>query len=209
MRDEDRQGLPGDGAGAEPPDAAAALAALLSRAAAGHGRLPPVERWNPAHCGTIDIRIDRDGGWHYLGTPIRRAPLVRLFSTVLRREPDGSYVLVTPGEKLTIRVEDVPFLAVEMIAEGEGPARRLTFRTNLGDIAVADADHPLRFPDAADGGFMPYLTVRGGLEARLTRALAVDLAAFVEEDAAGRAGVWSGGVLHALPDGAGAALHSA
>ncbi|MBH0236661.1 DUF1285 domain-containing protein [Methylobrevis albus] len=201
MSTEDRDNLP--------DDAATALAALLSRAADGHGKLPPVERWDPANCGAIDIRIDRDGGWHYLGTPIHRAPLVRLFSTVLRREPDGSYVLVTPAEKLTIRVDDVPFLAVEMIAEDEGPARRLTFRTNLGDIAVADADRPLRFPEEPGGGFVPYLTVRGGLEARLTRALAVDLAGLVEVDASGRAGVWSGGVFHALPSGAGAALGKA
>lgn len=160
------------------------LAALMARAReiSGEGTrgLPPVERWNPPFCGDIDMEIRADGQWFYLGTPIGRQPLVRLFSTVLRRDEDGRTYLVTPVEKLGIRVADAPFLAVEMTVEGEGEAQRLTFRTNLGDIVTADADHPLRFETAGDGGLKPYLLVRGRLEALATRALTQDIVALGE-----------------------------
>ncbi|EGF89284.1 hypothetical protein ABI_46320 [Asticcacaulis biprosthecium C19] len=140
-----------------------------------HGEKPlPVETWNPPFCGHIDMRIARDGTWFYNGTPITRPAMVRLFSRVLRRDDDG-FFLVTPVEKLGITVEDVPFLAVEM-AQVDGT---LTFRTNVDDLVTAGPDHPLRFAKGNDG-FMPYVEVRRGLEARLTRALAQDLAALVE-----------------------------
>jgi hypothetical protein len=172
------------------------LAALIARAGAA-GRSPPVERWNPPFCGDIDMRIAVDGRWHYGGSPIGREPLVRLFSTVLRRDEDGGYFLVTPVEKLGITVEDAPFLAVEMAAEGDGADARLTFRTNVGDVVEAGADRPLRFrDDASTGGLVPYVLVRGRLEARLTRAVAHELAAravTVPVDGVEQVGVWSGG----------------
>lgn len=157
--------------------------------------LPPVERWNPAFCGDIDMRIAADGSWHYMGSPIGREKLVRLFSTVLRRDEDG-YRLVTPVEKLGIVVDDLPFVAVEMAVDGEGDAAILSFRTNVGDIATAGADHPLRV-DEADGAFKPAVHMRGGLWARLSRQLAQDIAArgVVRGDAFG---VMSGGVFFPL-----------
>ena len=159
---------------------ASGLAALISRAAEqrGDGKpgLPPVDRWNPPFCGDIDMEIRADGTWFYMGTPIGRAPLVRLFSTVLRKDEDGQTYLVTPVEKVGIRVADAPFLAVEMqISERDG-APVLTFRTNVGDVVEAGADHPLRFAIASsDGALKPYLTVRGRLEALVSRALMYDL----------------------------------
>ena len=165
------------------PDAGA-LAAMISRAAhAGEG-LPPVERWHPDHCGSIPMRIAADGSWHYDGSPIRRPKLVRLFSTVLRREPDGSHVLVTPVERMTIEVEDAPFVAVE-VARTDGPT--LTFRTNLGDVTEAGPDRPMRLTDGPDG-FKPYVLVRGGLWALATRSVAQELAEWLEEDGTLRSG---------------------
>lgn len=175
------------------------LAALLSRAASGEMKARPVEAWNPPDCGPIDIRIDRDGRWYHLGSPIGREPLVRLFASILRREPDGSHVLVTPVEKLSITVDDVAFLAVEMHAEGRGSKQRLTFRTNVGDVVTAGPDHPLRFAvDPANDGVRPYVRVRGGLEARLTRPLLYDLVALSSESG-GRVGVMSDGAFFELP----------
>lgn len=157
-------------------------------------RLPPVEQWNPAHCGASDMRIARDGTWFHQGSPIGRAEMVRLFSTILRREPDGRFVLVTPVEKLDIAVEDAPFVAVEMKASGEGRDAALAFRLNTGELVTADADHPLRFVEGEDGP-RPYLRVRGGLEALVARPVYYDLAerALVGDDAA--PGVWSGGAF--------------
>ena len=157
---------------------AAGLAALISRASAETGGrgLPPVERWNPPFCGDIDMEIRADGTWFYLGTPIGRAPLVRLFSTVLRRDEDGKTYLVTPVEKVGIRVADAPFLAVEMNVSGEGAARVLTFRTNVGDVVEAGPEHPLRFVVAGENSELkPYLLVRGRLEALVSRAVMYDL----------------------------------
>lgn len=172
------------------------LAALVARAAPD-GRRPPVERWNPPFCGDIDMAIDREGRWHYLGSPIGREALVRLFAGVLRLE-DGRYFLVTPVEKVGIRVADVPFLAVEMHADGTGADRRITFRTNVGDLVEAGPDHPIRFALDDRGGLVPYVHVRAGLEARLTRPLLHEIADLVEErgDALG---VAAGGVFHRLP----------
>ncbi len=122
--------------------ASVSLEALVSRAERAGKSAPPVDEWNPAHCGEIDMAIDEDGHWFYGGTPIARPALARLFSSVLRREPDGSFVLVTPAEKLTIRVADAPFVAVEMSEEGG----RLSFRTNMGDVVEADDEHPCASP---------------------------------------------------------------
>ncbi|SCX99770.1 DUF1285 domain-containing protein [Microvirga guangxiensis] len=141
---------------------------------------PPVERWNPPYCGEIDMRIAADGSWHYMGSPINRPALVKLFSTVLRRDPER-YVLVTPVERVGIIVEDAPFLAVEMALEGEGEARQIAFRTNVDDLVQVGPDHPLRFEQDQHGGVKPYVKVRGDLWALVTRALALDLMALAEE----------------------------
>ncbi|WP_377290104.1 DUF1285 domain-containing protein [Rhizobium sp. SG2393] len=164
---------------------ASGLAALIARAqgdAGGEGRgLPPVERWNPPFCGDIDMEIRADGTWFYLGTPIGRQPLVRLFSTVLRKDEDGRTYLVTPVEKVGIRVVDAPFLAVEMSVEGEGAGQVLTFRTNVGDVVTAGSEHTLRFETGGlDGELKPYLHVRGRLEALVSRAVMYDLVALGE-----------------------------
>jgi uncharacterized protein len=159
-----------------------ALAALIANAAGNGKGLPPVERWEPPFCGDIDMEIRADGTWFYMGTPIGRAPLVRLFSTVLRKDADGKTYLVTPVEKVGIRVEDAHFIAVEMAAEETGAGRVLTFRTNVGDVAAAGEEHQLRFViDAENHGLKPYLLVRGRLEARLSRPLMYDLVALGEE----------------------------
>lgn len=179
------------------------LEALVMRAERAGQGAPPVERWNPEFCGDIDMTIRADGSWTYLGTPIRRPALVRLFSTVLRKDEDGRTYLVTPAEKLGIRVEDAHFLAVEMsrdVVDGE-PA--LTFRTDAGDVVTAGREHPLRFAaEAGTASFRPYLSVRGRLEARLTRSLAYDLADFVELDDGGDAFIRSNGVRFGLPQAA-------
>jgi uncharacterized protein len=155
---------------------AAGLQALISRATRAGKGLPPVERWNPPFCGDLDMEIRADGTWFYLGTPIGRMPLVQLFSTVLRRDDDGKTYLVTPVEKVGIRVEDAPFVAVEMNASGEGEDQVLTFRTNVGDVVEAGQEHPLRFVDEAEtGGLKPYLHVRGRLEALVARPVMYEL----------------------------------
>jgi hypothetical protein len=155
---------------------AAGLAAMISRAADPARGLPPVDRWNPPFCGDIDMEIRADGTWFYMGTPIGREALVRLFSTVLRRDEDGKTYLVTPVEKVGIRVEDAPFLAVEMTRTERDGEQVLTFRTNVGDIAEAGREHALRFEIAgARGDLKPYLHVRGRLEALVSRAVMYDL----------------------------------
>lgn len=160
-------------------------------------RLPPVDQWNPTHCGDSEMRIGCDGTWFHQGSPIGRQAMVRLFSTILRREADGRYVLVTPVEKLDIAVEDAPFVAVEMKAEGEGDAARLAFRLNTGDLVAAGPDHPLRFVDGDDGP-RPYLHVRGRLEALVARAVYYDLAERALAGDAERPGVWSDGAFFPL-----------
>lgn len=164
------------------PVHSAGLEALIARAAPRDGRMPPVERWNPDFCGDIDMEIRADGTWYYLGTPIGRKPLVRLFSTVLRRDEDGRTYLVTPVEKLGIRVEDAPFVAVEMDVTGKGATQTMTFRTNVGDVVEAGPEHPLRFAiEAGSDGLKPYLHVRGRLEALLARPVMYELVAHGED----------------------------
>ena len=160
-------------------------------------RLPPVERWNPDHCGHSGMRIARDGTWYHEGSPIGRPAMVRLFSTILRRERDGSFVLVTPVEKLVIDVEDAPFLAVEMKSEGKGRNRSLAFRLNSGDLVVAGSDHPLRLEEREDGPH-PYLGVRGGLEATLARPVYYELADLAIAEGEAPTGLWSGGCFFSL-----------
>jgi hypothetical protein len=179
-----------------PPDLASLSLAEIARLAQER-RLPPVESWNPTHCGDSEMRIARDGTWYHQGSPIGRAPMVRLFSTILRREPDGSYVLVTPGEKLSIAVEDAPFVAVELKTEGEGRDRRLAFRLNTDELVVADADHPLRFRTTGDGPH-PYLTVRKGLDALIGRSVYYELANLALEESPDRPGLWSEGEFFPL-----------
>ncbi|QKV17086.1 DUF1285 domain-containing protein [Oricola thermophila] len=159
-----------------PGDDISGLQALLSRATQGAKGLPPVEKWNPPDCGAIDMVIRADGTWHYLGTPIGRQPLVRLFSTVLRKDEDGKTYLVTPVEKIEITVEDAPFVAVELHVSDPGPDQVLTFRTNVGDVVEAGPDHPLRFEtEEGSGGLKPYVHVRGRLEALVSRAVMYEL----------------------------------
>ncbi len=169
------------------------LAELQREAAMGRG-LPPVERWSPAHCGDIDIRIARDGTWFHQGTPIGRKELVRLFSTILRKDGED-YVLVTPAEKMRIVVEDAPFLAVLMDVTGSGSGQVLKFITNVGDETVAGADNPIRVEtDPVTEEPAPYVHVRRGLEAKIARAVFYSLADLAVRDG-DRLGVWSGGVF--------------
>jgi uncharacterized protein len=161
--------------------------------------LPPVKTWHPARAGQIDIRIARDGRWYHEGGLITRPNMVRLFASILRREADSSYVLVTPAEKLSIVVEDAPFIAVELKSEGEGPARQLAFRLNTGDMVLAGPEHPLRLGEV-DGEPVPYLAVRGAMEARLSRAVFYELAEIAIVEAATPPGIWSGGLFFAMAD---------
>lgn len=161
--------------------------------------LPPVHLWNPPYHGDLDIRIHRDGSWSYLGSPIQRPALVRLFSTILRLDPDGRYYLVTPVERVGITVEDAPFLAVSLAVDGEGTAQRLTFTTSVGDSVVAGPDNPLRVvTDPETQKPAPYVHVRRGLEALISRPVYYDLAELcVVHDMEGERafGVWSEGAF--------------
>jgi uncharacterized protein len=157
-------------------------------------RLPPVERWHPTHCGDSEMRIGRDGTWFHQGSPIGRPEMVRLFSTILRREVDGGFALVTPVEKLDIAVEDAPFVAVEVKSEGDGRGRTLAFRLNTGDAVIAGPAHRLRF----EAGPHPYLEVRAGLDALVARPVYYELAELALAEGASPAGLWSGGEYFAL-----------
>lgn len=187
--------------GAPAPDILRGLAEVQADEA--HTRkLPPIEQWNPADCGDIDMRIAVDGTWFYLGTPIGRPQLVRLFSTILKREDSGRYVLVTPVEKVGIKVEDAPFIAVRVDATGEGQRRRLSFMTNVGDVVIAGPAHAIRVAfHGAEREPRPYILVRGKLEARISRAVFYELVNLAEErrTPSGRElGVWSDGVFFSL-----------
>ena len=159
------------------------------------GKLPPVHLWNPDHCGDIQMEIRRDGSWWHEGTRIGRERLVKLFSRILRKDPDGEIYLVTPYEKVIVHVEDAPFMAVRVDRVGmPGPDQVLAFTTNLGDISLAGTDAPIRVetdPETLEPS--PYVLIRGGLEAKLTRAAFYDLVNLAVEDEAhpGLLGVWS------------------
>jgi hypothetical protein len=173
----------------------------------GSGNSPTIRpgggRWLPTDRGDLDMRIARDGTWFYRGSPIGRLPLVKLFASVLHREADGSYWLVTPAERGRIEVEDVPFVAVELTVAGAGGEQRLIFRTNLDDIVTAGPDHPLRVETAADGEPAPYVRVRDGIEAKLARAVfydLVELGAELQVAGTSQFGVWSSGAFFRLGD---------
>lgn len=144
------------------------IAEAIEAADRGHG-LPPVQQWDPPSCGSIDIRISVNGTWYHEGCEIRKPRLIRLFSTILRKEND-SFFLVTPNEKLEIVVEDAPFLAIDLDIEGTGLDQNLTFTTSLGDRATAGLDNPLRVvmlsPNQAPS---PYVLIRDALEAKIDR----------------------------------------
>jgi hypothetical protein len=166
-----------------------------SAAAAKKGRgLPPVHLWNPPFCGDIDMRIARDGTWFYEGTPIGRPGLVRLFSTILKRE-EGKFFLVTPVEKVGILVEDAPFVAIDFNPSGED----LVFETNVGDTVTAGPDHAIRVVMAQDGEPSPYLHVRAGLEALIDRKSFYRLVEIGVHEG-GQFGVRSGGVFFPFID---------
>jgi uncharacterized protein len=184
------------------PDLAGLSLADIARLAEAQ-KLPPVDKWNPAHCGDSEMRIARDGSWFHQGAPIARQEMVRLFSTILRREEDGSYVLVTPVEKLDIEVEDAPFVAVEMKVEGAGQAMRIAFRLNTGDLVTAGANHPIRF-DMQGAEPRPYVHVRGGLEALIARSVYYELVEIALAQGEIPAGVWSDGAFFAIAAGDGA-----
>lgn len=169
------EGAGGAGAGASALEAMAKAA----RAAGGEGDkpsrgLPPVHLWNPPFCGDIGMKIARDGTWFYRGSPIGRLPMVKLFASILRKDPDR-HVLVTPVEMVSVEVEDAPFLAVDMRREDGPDGPRLVFRTNLDDETVAGPGRPIRFERSASGGIKPYVLVRGDLWALATRAIFLEL----------------------------------
>jgi uncharacterized protein len=171
--------------------------ATAAKAARGEKGLPPVHLWNPPFCGDIDIRIARDGTWYYLGTPIGRAPLVKLFSGILKLE-DGKYFLVTPVEKVGIRVDDAPFLATDFDAEGTGRDQRLTFHTRTEDKALAGPDHPIRVVRGGDGGPSPYVLIRSDLWALIDRKSfyrLVELGCHEPHEGDSWFGLWSGGTF--------------
>jgi len=175
----------------------AAIQRLMAGASAATGRGPaPVHLWNPPFCGDIAMRIAADGRWFYNGSVISRPAMVRLFATILRKDPDR-YVLVTPVERVGITVDDAPFVAVE-VDRDDGV---LTFRTNLDDIVVAGADHPIRFVTADDGGLKPYVHVRGDLWALASRAVTHELVGFAvveQRDDGAMFGVRSGGAFFVI-----------
>lgn len=178
------------------PDIAALSLEQIAQAVAER-RLPPVEQWNPPHCGDSEMRIAADGTWYHQGSPIGRKEMVRLFSGILRREADGRFVLVTPVEKLSIAVDDAPFIAVELASEGEGQARNLAFRLNTGDLVVADKGHRLEIRGTAEEP-RPYLHVRGGLEALIARPVFYELAGMAIDEQQGPdapLGLWSSGLF--------------
>ncbi len=175
------------------------LASQLSSASS----LPPVERWNPPLSGDMDLHIARDGVWSHEGRPIQREALVRLFASILRYDPDGHYYLVTPVEKWRIQVDDAPFLAVRLDAEGTGREQRLLFTTNLDDQVSAGSAHPLMVEYRSPSGEpSPYIHIRGGLRALLSRAVFLELIELGEERPAANGGrdygVWSKGKFFSL-----------
>lgn len=156
----------------------------------------------PDDCGDLGLAIDRDGRWFYHGSPIGRKEMVCLFASMMRRMPDGSYWLITDDEKGTIAVEDVPFLAVEMFTAGAGRDLVVSFRTNVDELVTVDADHPLRIVECPETGeHMPYVYLRDGLEARLTRSVYYELVAHGFEEKVGGDdlyGLWSSGIFFPL-----------
>ncbi|HAW47197.1 MAG TPA: DUF1285 domain-containing protein [Roseovarius sp.] len=176
---------------------AESLAASVRAAKSGGRDLPPVHEWNPPFCGDLDMRIARDGTWFYQGTPINRHGLVRLFSTILRKDGDR-YFLVTPVEKVGITVDDAPFVAVDFERDGEGEGQNLRFETNVGDHVTAGPDHPIRVErDPETGEPSPYVHVRAGLDALIDRKSFYRLVE-IGDRRDGWFGLWSGGAFFAM-----------
>ena len=181
----------------EPPADLAGLSLAEIGALIDARELPPVDSWNPEHCGDSEMRIAADGVWFHQGSRIGRPAMVRLFSTILRREPDGGYVLVTPAEKLTTEVDDAPFVALELRSEGASKSRSLAFRLNTGDIVIAGPEHPLRFEQKPDGPH-PYLLARNGLEALIARNIYYELVNLALGEGGHPPGLWSDGAFFAM-----------
>lgn len=160
-------------------------------------RLPPVEKWNPERCGHSHMRIARDGTWYHESAPIRRPEMIRLFSTILRREPDGGHVLVTPAEKLDIDVEATAFRAIAMRREGEGREQRIAFGLDTAEAVIAGPENPLRLIET-ECGLSPRILVRHGLEAELTRPVYYELAELALAEGGSPSGVWSDGIFFPL-----------
>ena len=162
-------------------------------------KLPPVDRWNPDYTGDLDMRIAADGSWFYQGTPILRERMVRLFSTILRKDDDGRTYMVTPQEKYGITVDDAPFTVVEMHVEDPGANQTLNLRTNLDEQVTVNADHPIRFQQTdTEGGIKPYVLVRGNLEALMNRAIfyeLVEIGVVEAHEGADWFGIWSSGTF--------------
>ena len=192
---------PGNTAEKLPESGLEAIAAAARHA--GGRKLPPVHLWNPSHCGDIGLRIARDGTWFYQNSPIGRMPLVKLFASVLRKDTD-EHVLVTPVEKITVEVEDAPFLAVEMIRSDGDSGQILSFRTNVDDWIEAGRDNEIRFEPGPSGGVKPYIRVRADLWALVSRALFYDIVELGEtRDVEGREmfGIASNGAFFIIADG--------
>jgi hypothetical protein len=162
-------------------------------------RLPPVDKWEPSHCGHSGMRIAADGSWFHNGTQIDRPAMVRLFSTVLRRDADGSHVLVTPVEKLSIDVDRTAFRAIEMRSEGSGKDRRIGLTLDSGDAVILGRDHALRLVNTAEGP-SPRVDVRHGLEAELSRPIYYELAEIALAEGSDPPGVWSDGCFFRLEE---------
>lgn len=181
------------------PSAEGVIASAQAATKAGGKRGPaPVHLWNPPFCGDLDMRIARDGTWFYLGTPIGRAGLVKLFSSILKLE-DGKYFLVTPVEKVGITVDDAPFVAVDFEVSGMEQDQQVTFTTHVGDQVSAGPDHPLRvMRDAKTGEPSPYVMVRAGLEALIDRKSfyrLVERCVHTPQNGVDWFGLWSGGTF--------------
>lgn len=179
------------GTGAQKIELPSAESIAASAQEVSKGGLPPVETWDPPFCGDLDMRIARDGTWFYLGTPIGRHALVKLFSSIIRKDGDD-YFLVTPVEKVGITVDDAPFVAIDFDPVGEGKDRKLRFETHVGDRFIAGPNHPIRVAYGADGEPSPYVLVRRNLEALIDRKSfyrLVDIGTHHE----GWFGIWSGG----------------
>lgn len=165
-------------------------------------RFPPVEKWNPDFCGDIDMRITSDGTWFYMGTPIGREKMVRLFSSVLRKDEDGKTYLVTPVEKIGITVDDAHFVAISVEISRKSGEQYLCFTTNVGDKVIADETHPIRVVvDAKTGEPRPYIAVRGRLEALIGRSVYYELIEHgdvVDEGGVSQCSIMSGGVKFSL-----------
>lgn len=160
-------------------------------------RLPPVDKWDPELCGHSGMRIARDGSWYHDGRRIGRPAMVRLFSTILRREADGRHVLVTPVEKLVIDVEGTAFRVIEMRNEGTGPDRRIWLALDSGDALLVGRDHPLTMT-GTERGPSPRVLVRHGLEAELSRPVYYELAQIALDESTDTPGVWSDGCFFPL-----------